>query len=426
MPTSCGPIAAATSRTTGRASSSAIPILTLPGKRGPATGMADTVAYVESVEQLLIDALAELGVRPRRALAALSRGLARRRHCCTAQDRGDRRASVAWAHDARLRAQRQHRPLDVRPHRAVRHRGQGRDVARRRRRRRLDAGGGRRRERARGRTVGRDAWERQDVAWRDRPEDLSLFSRGHGAGEPVRLTGRLAQAGVTEGLQISTRKPEWLRAQVHHDRRVLTLRHTMRDLGLATVCEEAGCPNLFECWADGTATFMINGALVHPCVRLLPRRHRPSGRARRRRAVARRGGSRSGWVSPTRSSLPSRVTISPTAVRAASSRRSMRSAARAPDVAVEVLIPDCKGDVAALEAIFAARPDVLNHNIETVPRLQRAVRPSARLRPQPRGARPRQGRGARHEVRPDRRDGRDRRRGRGDARGSPRGRQSTS
>ena len=54
---------------------------------------------------------------------------------------------------------------------------------------------------------GHDGWERQDVAWRDRPEDLSLFSRGHGAGEPVRLTGRLAQAGVTEGLRSRPESP---------------------------------------------------------------------------------------------------------------------------------------------------------------------------------------------------------------------------
>ena len=236
------------------------PILTLPGKRGPATGMADTVAYVESVEQLLIDALAELGVR----------GAARLR-----------RYPGVWL-DADTDAPRKIAAIGVRLSRGRTMHGfalnvstdlsmfghivpcgiadmgvtslaaEGVDVSMQAV---VDVVSGLAVER-----WGRDGWERQDVAWRDRPEDLSLFSRGHGAGEPVRLTGRLAQAGVTEGLQISTRKPEWLRAQVHHDRRVLTLRHTMRDLGLATVCEEAGCPNLSECWADGTATFMINGS----------------------------------------------------------------------------------------------------------------------------------------------------------------------
>ncbi len=107
--------------------------------------------------------------------------------------------------------------------------------------------------------------ERQDVAWRVRPEDLSAFSRGEGPGEiekpgaPVRLLGRLAQAGVTEGLAISERKPDWLRAKARMGPDYLRLKKTMRELQLVTVCEDAGCPNIFECWADGTATFMING-----------------------------------------------------------------------------------------------------------------------------------------------------------------------
>ena len=101
--------------------------------------------------------------------------------------------------------------------------------------------------------------ERQDVAWRHRVDDLSLFSRGAGPGEPVRMTSRLAAAGVTTGLSIATRKPEWLRPHVHHGPEVLALKHTVRDLDLVTVCEDAGCPNLSECWADGTATFMVLG-----------------------------------------------------------------------------------------------------------------------------------------------------------------------
>ena len=61
------------------------------------------------------------------------------------------------------------------------------------------------------------------------------------------------------GLEISQRKPEWLRVPVRMGKEYLSLGKTVHDLGLATVCEEAGCPNIYECWSQGTATFMING-----------------------------------------------------------------------------------------------------------------------------------------------------------------------
>ena len=64
---------------------------------------------------------------------------------------------------------------------------------------------------------------------------------------------------MTEGLSIETRKPDWLRPKVHHGPEVLELKKTIRSLDLATVCEDAGCPNLSECWSDGTATFMVLG-----------------------------------------------------------------------------------------------------------------------------------------------------------------------
>ncbi len=75
------------------------------------------------------------------------------------------------------------------------------------------------------------------------------------------LLRRLRQAGVApeEGLQISQRKPGWLRVPVRMGEEYLSLGKTVHDLGLATVCEEAGCPNIYECWSQGTATFMING-----------------------------------------------------------------------------------------------------------------------------------------------------------------------
>ena len=114
--------------------------------------------------------------------------------------------------------------------------------------------------------------DRADVVWRHVPEDLAPFSRlrdselgpevrrQHGtSGASSRSAVRLAEAGVSEGLSIGERKPEWMRAKLKLTSDVGRVRRTMRDLGLVTVCEEAGCPNLSECWADGTATFMING-----------------------------------------------------------------------------------------------------------------------------------------------------------------------
>jgi lipoic acid synthetase len=192
----------------------------------------------------------------------------------------------------------------------------------------------------------------------------------------VRLKGRLAQAGVTDGLQISERKPEWLRSTFRTDPGYLRLKHTMRDLGLVTVCEEAGCPNIFECWSDGTATFMING---ERCTRacgfcLVDTRHPlpldASEPERVAAAVEQMGLGFAVITAVARDDLADGG-ASGFAETIAAIRR------RTPDVQVEVLIPDCKGDEASLDVIFDARPDVLNHNMETVPRLQRAVRPSA-------------------------------------------------
>jgi lipoyl synthase len=192
------------------------------------------------------------------------------------------------------------------------------------------------------------------------------------------LIRRLRQAGVTpeSGLQISQRKPEWLRVPVRMGKEYLSLGKTVHDLGLATVCEEAGCPNIYECWSEGTATFMING---ERCTRAcgfcqVDTRHPLPLEAdepdRVARAVVRMGLGHAVVTCVARDDLPDGG-----AGAMAQTIRAIRE--RAPGTSVEVLISDCKGDAASLETIFAARPDVLNHNIETVARLQRAVRPSA-------------------------------------------------
>ena len=239
-----------------------------------------------------------------------------------------------------------------------------------------------------------DVWgdgsvERQDVAWKHRPDDLSAFSRGEGPGaavrtaadhgvaaEPVRLMQRLGQAGVADGLTIATRKPEWLRPKVVHGPEVLSLKRTVRDFGLVTVCEEAGCPNLSECWSDGTATFMVLGerctracgfCLVDTRKPLEPEHDEPERVAA---AVVRMGLDHVVLTMVARDDLPdggmAHVARCIEAVRAAR-----------PDTRVETLVSDAKGDAGSLDVLFDARPDVMNHNIETVARLQRAVRPSA-------------------------------------------------
>jgi len=215
--------------------------------------------------------------------------------------------------------------------------------------------------------------ERQDVAWKHRPEDLSAFSRGEGPGAVVR---RLAQAGVADGLEIASRKPEWLRPKVVHGPEVIALKKTVRDLGLVTVCEEAGCPNLSDCWADGTATFMVLGerctracgfCLVDTRKPLAPSDDEP---ARVAEAIARMGVAHAVLTMVARDDLDdggmAHVARCVEAIRH-----------RCPGTRVETLISDAKGDARSLDLLFAVRPDVLNHNIETVARLQRAVRPSA-------------------------------------------------
>jgi lipoyl synthase len=192
------------------------------------------------------------------------------------------------------------------------------------------------------------------------------------------LLRRLRQAGVAPeaGLQISRRKPEWLRVPVHMGKEYLALGRTVHDLGLATVCEEAGCPNIYECWSEGTATFMING---ERCTRAcgfcqVDTRHplplAPDEPDRVSRAVERMGLGHAVVTCVARDDLADGGAGAMAQTIAAIRERS-------PETTVEVLISDCRGDAASLEAIFAARPDVLNHNIETVARLQRAVRPSA-------------------------------------------------
>ena len=218
--------------------------------------------------------------------------------------------------------------------------------------------------------------EQQEVAWVHRPEDLSRFSRGEGPGEPVRMLGRLADAGVDGGVDLSERKPEWLRPKVQIGAEVLKIKRTLSELKLVTVCEEAGCPNLSECWKDGTATFMVLGerctracgfCLVDTRKPELPEVDEPQRVAE---AVASMGLTHAVLTMVARDDLSDGGFA-----HVAECVRAIRE--RNPLTRIETLVSDAKGDVASLQLLFDARPDVFNHNIETVARLQRAVRPSA-------------------------------------------------
>ena len=222
---------------------------------------------------------------------------------------------------------------------------------------------------------GNGVMERQDVAWKQTPDDLSAFSRGEGPGQPVRMLGRLARAGVTDAIELSERKPDWIRPHVSHGEEVLTLKKTLRDLSLVTVCEEAGCPNLSECWSDGTATFMVLGerctracgfCLVDTQKPLLPDEHEP---ARVADAVKKMGLQFAVLTMVARDDL-----ADDGMAHVADCVKAIRDLD--PSIKIETLISDSRGGE-SLDIILNARPDVLNHNTETVPRLQRAVRPSA-------------------------------------------------
>jgi len=219
--------------------------------------------------------------------------------------------------------------------------------------------------------------ERQDVAWQETPADLSAFSRGEAAGTPVRLLGRLAAAGVEAPVADPTfRRPAWMKVKANLGAGYRETQRLMRDSGLNTVCQEAGCPNIFECWADRTATFMILGErCTRACGFCLVDTRKPGPPdleepERLAEAVVRLGLAHAVVTSVARDDLDDGGASAFAATIAAIRRR-------VPGTTVEVLIPDCKGDAASLDSIFAARPDVLNHNLETVARLQRAARPSA-------------------------------------------------
>src|SRR5205807_3038107 len=168
-------------------------------------------------------------------------------------------------------------------------------------------------------------------------------------------------------------KPDWLKVRAPGSPSYLRLKALMRDLHLHTVCEEAQCPNIGECWHHGTATFMILGEV---CTRACSYCAVAHGRP----AVL-------DLAEPERVADAIRVLDLNYVVITSVDRDDLadggasvfaetirRTRACVPACRIEVLIPDFRGDGEALRSVLDARPDVLNHNTETVPRLYRMAR----------------------------------------------------
>lgn len=172
-------------------------------------------------------------------------------------------------------------------------------------------------------------------------------------------------------------RPDWLKVKFFGGERYQNLKRLMRTLDLHTVCESARCPNMGECWEHGTATFMILGDI---CTRACGFCAVPSGKPvgppdenepiRVAEAAARLGLRYAVVTSVNRDDHPdggARIFA----------RTILEIRSRIPDCKVEVLIPDFRGNWDALDIVLAVKPDILNHNTETVPRLYRQVRKGA-------------------------------------------------
>ena len=176
---------------------------------------------------------------------------------------------------------------------------------------------------------------------------------------------------------VPARKPSWLKVKAPGGPNYVQIKHMMRELNLHTVCEEAHCPNVGECWEHKAATFMVLGDV---CTRNCPYCAVAHGTpavydaeepARLAEAVARMELQHVVITSVDRDDLPNGG-----AEIFAECVAEIRH--RLPDTSIELLIPDFKGSDAALQIVVDARPDILNHNLETIERLYRIARPGGR------------------------------------------------
>ena len=191
----------------------------------------------------------------------------------------------------------------------------------------------------------------------------------------VQLTRSAPTAGSTPATP--ARKPGWLKVKAPGGPNYVHLKSLMRELGLHTVCEEARCPNIGECWEHKAATFMILGDVcTRNCTYCAvshgtPTAFDPLEPVRLAEAVERMGLAHVVITSVDRDDLPNGGAEAFAGCISEIKRR-------LPETSVEVLIPDFKGSEQALRIVMDARPDILNHNLETAERLYRLARPGGR------------------------------------------------
>jgi lipoic acid synthetase len=178
--------------------------------------------------------------------------------------------------------------------------------------------------------------------------------------------------------QLQGRRPEWLKVRAPGGEDYARVKSMMRSKALHTVCEEARCPNITECWNAGTATFMIHGdTCTRSCGFCAVKTGRPlavdTDEPRRvAEAVASMSLKHCVITSVNRDEMKDGgSTIWAETIQ--------RTRELSPSTTIEVLIPDFKGNMENLQRIIDARPDILNHNTETVPRLYRPVRPQGKF-----------------------------------------------
>jgi lipoic acid synthetase len=194
---------------------------------------------------------------------------------------------------------------------------------------------------------------------------------------PVLKTPRTRPLSPESAPPLHGRRPEWLKVRLSQGPYFKDLKRLMREQGLHTICEEASCPNIGECWGEfRTASFLLLGDVcTRNCGFCDVHTGRPGevdwGEPKRlAEAVARLQLRHVVITSVTRDDLPD----GGAAIFAATIRQLKRND---PALGVEVLIPDFQGNWTALATVMQAQPDILNHNIETVPRLYSRVRPKA-------------------------------------------------